>query len=265
MKLIENFELFLFDLDGVVFIDNRPIPGASETIRKIQSYNKKILFLTNNPARSKTEYSKKLKKIGIDATSNQVLTSADSMCHYLKLKIKYITKKTAYVIGSKYFKNQIRSTGINVVTGQNFRKTDFVIMGGHREFNFNEINIATILIRKGAKFIATNRDPFYPTLNGLSPGSGALLSSIETASEKRAIITGKPERYLFDLSVKTAKFKNKKKIVLIGDNLDTDILGGIRYGISTVLTLTGLTTKKGIKNSTIQPDYTIKNLPFLLK
>jgi len=265
MKFIENFELFLFDLDGVIFIGNKPIPRASETIRKIISYNKKILFLTNNPARSKMEYSKKLKNIGIDATSNQVLTSTDSMCHYLKLKIKEITKKTAYVIGSKYFKSQVRSTGINVVSGQNFRKTDFVIMGGHREFNFNEINIATILIRKGARLIATNRDPFYPTLNGLSPASGALLSSIETASEKEAIITGKPEKYIFDLSVKTAQFKNKKKIVLIGDNLNTDILGGIKYGIFTVLTLTGLTTKNDIKNSPIQPDYTIKNLSFLLK
>ena len=138
-------------------------------------------------------------------------------------------------------------------------------MGGHRRFNFNEINTATILLRKGAKFIASNHDPFYPTLNGISPASGALLSSIEVASEKKAIITGKPEKYLFDLSMETAQFKNKKKTVLIGDNLFTDILGGNNYGISTVVTLTGLTKRKDIKNSKIKPDFIIKNLSYLLK
>ncbi len=265
MKFFENFELFLFDLDGVVYIEDKPTPGAVETINTIKAYNKKVLFITNNPARSKLEYSGKLKKMGINAKSSQILTSADSICRYLMTKIKNITNKSAYVIGSKYFKSQIKKTGIIIDSGKNFNKTDFVIMGGHRQFNFNEINIASILIRKGAKFIATNHDPFYPTLNGLSPASGALLTSIETASENKAIVTGKPEKYLFDISMETAQFKNKKKTLLVGDNLYTDILGGINFGIPTVLTLTGLTTKKELKQSNITPDYIIKDLTYLVK
>jgi len=265
MKILEKYELFLFDLDGVIYIDNKPTTGAVEAVNTIKSYGKRVLFLTNNPARSKLEYSSKLKKMGIDTKNSHILTSADSICRYLNTRIKNIKNKTGYVIGSKYFKNQVRKTGINIESGKNFNKTDYVIMGGHRQFNFNEINIATILIRKGAKFIATNHDPFYPTLNGLSPASGALLTSIETASEKKALITGKPERYLFDLSMETAKFKNKKKTLLVGDNLNTDILGGNNFGISTALTLTGITTKKVLKQSIIQPDYIIKDLSHLIR
>ena len=265
MKFLENFELFLFDLDGVVYIDDKPTPGAVETINKIKSIGKKVLFLTNNPARSKLEYSRKLRKMGIEAKSSQVLTSVDSICRYLDLRIKNKNKKTAYVIGSTYLKNRVRKTGLNIVNAKDFSKTDLVIMGGHRKFNFDEINRATILIRKGAGFIASNHDPFYPTLNGLSPASGALVSSIEIASEKEAIITGKPEKFIFDISMETANYKNKKKTLLIGDNLYTDILGGNNYGISTAVTLTGLTSRKELNTSKIKPDFVIRNLASLLK
>jgi len=265
MKFFENFDLFLFDLDGVVYIDDKPTHGAVETINTIKKCNKKVLFITNNPARSKSEYTGKLRKMGINAKRSEILTSADSICRYLETKVKNIESKSAYVIGSRYFKSQIKKTGIIINNGKNYKKTDFVIMGGHRQFNFNEINIATILIRKGAKFIATNHDPFYPTLHGLSPASGALLTSIETASEKHALITGKPEKYIFDISMETAQLKNKKKTLLIGDNLNTDIVGGINFGIKTALTLTGLTTRKILKQSNITPDYIIKDLSYLLK
>lgn len=265
MKFLEKFELFLFDLDGVVYIDDIPTPGSVEAINIILSLNKRVVFITNNPARSKLEYSNKLKKMGIDAKSRHILTSADSICRYLNTRIKNITGKSAYVIGSTYFKSQIKKTGITIDNGKDFNKTDFVIMGGHRKFNFNEINIATILIRKGAKFIATNHDPFYPTAHGLSPASGALVASIETASEKKALITGKPEKFLFEISMETAGFKNKKKTLLVGDNLYTDMLGGINFGIPTALTLTGLTTKKVLKQSKINPDYIIKDLSQLIK
>ena len=264
MKILENFELFLFDLDGVVYTDDKPTRGAVETVNTIKSNKKKVLFITNNPARSKREYSDKLKKLGINVKSSEILTSADSICRYLVTKINNIKRKSAYVIGSRYFKSQIKKTGIKIVSGKNFNKTDFVIMGGHREFNFNEINTATILIRKGAKFIATNHDSFYPTQYGFSPATGALVASIENASGKKALVTGKPERYIFDISMETAGFNNKKKTLLVGDSLYTDILGGKRFGIKTALTLTGITNKKNLKQSDITPDYVIKDLRYLL-
>ncbi|MGI9534895.1 MAG: TIGR01459 family HAD-type hydrolase [Thermodesulfobacteriota bacterium] len=259
MNIIENFDLFLFDMDGVIYIGNKPIPGSVELINHLYNRNKIVIFLTNNPARSDSEYAKKLNKTGIKTNTDHIITSTKNICHYLKNHIKELNKKSAYVIGSRHFKSSIHKTGINIVRSGNNFKSDYVIMGGHRNFNFNEIDNASQFIRNGARIIASNRDSHYPSELGVSPGTGALLSSIEITSGKKAIITGKPEKHIFQLSLKLAGIKNKKKVVIIGDNLQTDILGGNNFGISTILSLTGVTSKKDLKNSEIKPDYIIKN------
>ena len=264
MNIIEKYELFLFDMDGVIYIGNDPVPGSVELINYLYKKNKRICFLTNNPARSETEYLKKLKNIGIKAKSEHIITSTKNICYYLSNNIRGIRSKSAYIIGSRHFKTSVRKTGINTVRPGNNFKSDYVIMGGHRDFNFNEIDYASQFIRNGANFIATNRDSYYPSDLGFSPGTGALLSSIEISSGKKALITGKPEKHIFELSLKLAGIKNKRKAVIVGDNLHTDILGGKKFGISTVLSLTGVTKRKDLKNSKIKPDYVINNLSSLL-
>lgn len=254
MNVLENFDLFLLDMDGVIYVDDELISGSAEFINYLYNQGKKIIFLTNNPSRSVTEHVKKLKKIGIKAKTEQIITSTGSLCYYLKNKIRGITGKSAYVIGSKQFKNSISKTGINIVNPKDSFRPDYVIMGGHKNFNCSEVDIASRFIRNGAKLIASNRDPYYPSKYGFSPGTGALLSSIEVASGKKAITTGKPEKYIFQLCLKLTGVK-KNRTVIIGDSLETDILGGINFGIYTVLTLSGVTGKKNLKQSTIKPNY----------
>jgi len=265
MKFIDNFDLFLFDMDGVIYIGDKPIPGTAEVIKHLYKENKRIVFLTNNPARSESEYAKKLKDIGIKTKNGQIITSTKNTCYYLKDNISGITKKSAYVIGSRHFKSSVRKTGINIVNKSNSYKSDYVIMGGHREFNFNEIDNATKFIRNGADLIATNRDSYYPSEHGFSPGTGALLSSIEISGGKKAFVIGKPEKYIFQLSLKLSGIKNKKRTVIIGDNIHTDILGGNNFGITTVLSLTGVTDKKELRRSKVKPDYVIEHPSRLLR
>lgn len=265
MLTIEKFDLILFDLDGVIYIENKTTPGVIKVLKKIRENKKKLLFLTNNPAHSPREYFQKLKKIGICSTPNEIITSSLATSYYIKKKFRKIETKTAFIIGSRSFKNEIKKTGIKPATGKKEISADIVIMGGHSKFNYQEIKTATLAIRNGAKFIATNRDPFYPSKEGLLPATGALLSSIETASGKMATITGKPERNIFELCLNTSGQKNKKKIVIIGDRLDTDIKGGKDFGISTILTLTGATKLKDLGKTNIKPNYVIKNLNHLLK
>ncbi|MGI9553536.1 MAG: HAD-IIA family hydrolase [Thermodesulfobacteriota bacterium] len=264
MNILENFNLFLFDMDGVVYIGNKPIPGSVELINHLFTSNKKVIFLTNNPARSDREYAKKLNQIGIKTDTDHIVTSTKNVCHYLKNNIKEIKKKSAYVIGSRHFKISVSKTGIKIVRPGNNFSSDYVIMGGHRDFNFNEIDYASQFIRNGAKIIASNRDSRYPSELGFSPGTGALLSSIEITSGKKALVIGKPEKHIFQLSLKLAGMKNKNKAVIIGDNLQTDILGGNNFGISTILSLTGVTGKKDLKNSKIKPDFIVNNPSELL-
>ncbi len=262
MNVLESFDLFLLDMDGVIYTGSHPVPGSVEAINHLYSKNKKIIFLTNNPSGSNTEYKRKLKNIGIKADVNQIVTSATSLCHYLTGRLRNINTRSAYVIGSKHLKNSVARTGVKLISTA-ADSTNYVIMGGHKNFNYSEIEHASRFIRNGARLIATNRDPYYPSKDGFSPGTGALLSSIEISGGKKALITGKPEKHIFHLSLKLAGVR-KNRAVIIGDSLKTDILGGINYGIYTVLTLSGVTDKKELQKSRIKPDKVIRMLSSLI-
>jgi 4-nitrophenyl phosphatase len=129
--------------------------------------------------------------------------------------------------------------------------------------DYNDLKKATLCIRNGAEFYATNNDPYYPTSQGLVPATGALVAAIETASSTKATIVGKPKRIMFNIA--KSLLVNKGRIAVIGDRLDTDIAGGKKAGFSTILTLTGSTKLDEVKSSKIKPDYVIKNLSCLYK
>ena len=265
MDFVNKYELFLFDMDGVIYIGNKTLPGAVRTVNYLKDKKKKVYFLTNNPARSQSEYARKLKDIGIKTDPDHIITSTRNLCNYLERNIKSLGRKTAYLIGSSHFKSSVSRTGIKSVKPGGRYKAHYVIMGGYREFNFKDIDNATQFLRNGAELIATNRDSYYPSDVGYSPGTGALLSSVEISGGTKAVVTGKPEKFIFHLSLELAGVKNKKKTVIIGDNLNTDIAGGNNFGITTVLSLTGVTDKRKLRKSAVKPEYVIDNLSGLLK
>lgn len=262
MNFLKNFDHFLFDLDGVVYVGKQSTKEAVKVLGFLREAGKKITFITNNPTRSPQDYVKKLKLIGIKSKSDEFITSPMAVAYYLRKNFRKLDKKKAYIAGSKYLKKEVTCTGLILTTGKNAEKVDFVILGGHDKFNYEEIKTASSYIRKGAKFIATNRDAFYPSDTGFLPATGALLASVETAAEKKAVIVGKPERYIFDLVTTAGK---RSKTVLVGDNLQTDISGGKNSGFKTALSLTGATSRKVLKESEISPDYVIKDLTSLIK
>ncbi|NIP31947.1 MAG: HAD-IIA family hydrolase [Candidatus Dadabacteria bacterium] len=229
---------------------------------ELRKKGKDILFITNNPSRSPSEYKKKLNTLNIYSKLSEFITSPMAVNYYLNKKYKNLGDKSAFIIGSNYLKKEVKKSGIKSVKGKKAYNSDLTIMGGHNKFNFEEIKTATISIRNGSDFIATNKDLFYPTENGLSPATGALLASIEAASQSNAVIVGKPEKYIFEI-LKTHKIKLKRTL-LIGDSLNTDILGGKNAGFKTALALTGNTNTNDLKKSEIKPDYVINDLSQLI-
>ncbi|GIW46391.1 MAG: hypothetical protein KatS3mg078_0268 [Deltaproteobacteria bacterium] len=264
MKLVELFEHFIIDLDGVVYIGSKPISGVSETICRLREMGKRVLFLTNDPRSSSKDYAKKLSDIDIPTAPEEVITSSTAVAYYLK-EYHRPYGKTAYVVGTKALKEEIESIGVRIIQGEDAKKADFVIIGGHPEFNYEEMKIATLAVRNGALFIGTNRDPYFPTPEGLIPATGAILASIEVASGKRAITVGKPEPTMFELVKKKLNPKRGEKIAIVGDTLQTDILGGKRARIGTILVLSGSTTEKEVIRSKVKPDYIIRELSDILK
>jgi HAD superfamily hydrolase (TIGR01457 family) len=262
MKIANLFDHFLIDLDGVVYVGDKPTTGAKETIETLRAIGKSLIFLTNDPRGSSSEYAEKLKTMGIQATSNEVITSGMAIALYIKEHYG-LDSGRAYVVGSSALKEEIKKVGLKIAYGEESKKANFVIVGGHPGFNYEEMKVATIAIRNGACFFGTNRDPLFPTPEGLIPATGAIIASIEFASGKRAITAGKPEPIMFEAAKKL--LSSQEKIAIIGDRLDTDIAGGKHAGIATILALTGSTDRDELSRSKIIPDYIIDDLRDLLK
>ncbi|NIP30618.1 MAG: HAD-IIA family hydrolase [Candidatus Dadabacteria bacterium] len=262
MNLADLFDSFLIDLDGVVYVGDSPTYRAPQTVKKLYKAGKEIVFITNDPRRSSSQYSKKLAGIDIQCRPKNIVTSATALSLHIQNKYD-INSKTAFVIGSDNLKKEIKQTGLKLISKNSKLNSDFVVVGGNNKVDYNDLKKATVCIRNGAKFFATNNDPYYPTSEGLVPATGALVAAIETASASKATVVGKPKRIMF--SIAKDLLINQKRIAVIGDRLDTDIAGGKKAGFSTILSLTGSTGMHELKSSKIKPDYVIENLSYLYR
>jgi phosphoglycolate/pyridoxal phosphate phosphatase family enzyme len=265
MRLADLFDCFLIDLDGVVYVGDNQTPGAVETINKLKRSGKTVIFMTNDPRKTAAEYKDRLTGMGITVSQGDVVTSGMAIAYHIKTSFVDLKRKKAYVIGSKSLKEEIKLTGLEIVDEDEAKSADFVIVGGHTGFHYEEIKLAMLAIGKGAQFFATNRDPTYPGPEGPLPATGAVLASIETACGKRAQVAGKPEVIMFEVALAEHLHRDRDRFAIIGDRLDTDITGGKKAGISTILALSGSVTEEDIENSEIKPDYIIKDLRDVLK
>jgi HAD superfamily hydrolase (TIGR01450 family) len=264
MKLSDKFDHFLIDLDGVVYIGNKPISGSIETLLILKDLGKNLIFLTNDPRSSVNYYSNKLNKFGFPAKPQDIVTSSMAIAFYIRSNHKDLKHKKAYVVGSEALKDEINRTGLELVAGEEAKSADFVIIGGHPGFHYEEIKISSLAIRNGAYFYATSRDPYIPTEEGLVPATGAVLASIEVASGQKAIIGGKPEKAIFEVAMTRKHLGPKERAGVIGDRLDSDIIGGKRAGIKTILVLSGSTKEADLYSGDIIPDYVINDLTGLV-
>lgn len=260
MNLADLFDSFLIDLDGVIYVGDNSTYRAPQTIKRLFKAGKEIVFITNDPRRSSLQYSRKLASINIVTKPNNIVTSATALSMHIQNKYN-IHSKSAFVIGSDNLKKEVKNIGLKLVSKNSKMNSDFVVVGGNNKVDYDDLKKATLCIRNGAKFFATNNDPYYPTAEGLVPATGALVAAIETASSVKAKIVGKPKRIMFGIA--KGLLNNKSRIAVIGDRLDTDIAGGKKAGLSTILSLTGSTSMNEIKSSKIKPDYMIENLSYL--
>ncbi|MEW6145890.1 MAG: HAD-IIA family hydrolase [Thermodesulfobacteriota bacterium] len=265
MRLADLFDCFLIDLDGVVYVGDSPTEGSVETINLLKKAGKIVIFLTNDPRKSAAEYSEKLRGMGIVINPGDVVTSGMAIAYHIRNTHTDIKDKKAYVVGSGSLKDEIKLTGLEIVSGEEAKKADFVIVGGHPDFHYEEMKIAALAVRGGAEFFATNRDPAFPAPEGLVPATGAVLASIETACGRKAVVAGKPEVIMFEVALAEHLHRDRDRFAIVGDRLDTDVQGGRNAGIATVLALSGSTTEEDLIISEIKPDYVIRDLRDLLK
>lgn len=265
MRLADLFDCFLIDLDGVVYVGEKPTEGAVETIEQLKKSGKIVIFLTNDPRKTAAEYSEKLGGMGIAVSPGDVVTSGMAIAHHIRRTHPDSSSKTAYVVGSPSLKKEIDLTGLRVVSGEEAKEADFVIVGGHPDFHYDDIKFAALAVRRGAEFYATNRDPAYPSPEGPLPATGAMLAAIETACGRRAVVAGKPEVIMFEVAIAEHMHRDRDRFAIIGDRIDTDVQGGKNTGIGTILALSGSTSEEDVIESETKPDHLIRDLRDLLR
>jgi len=255
----EDFSGLILDLDGVIWVGKRPIQEAIEAVRKLRELGLKIMFVTNNSTRSRKDYERRLRSLGLDVNLGEIMNSGYATA--LLLKERYGGGST-YVVGEIGLVEELEGQGLRVLTREECWKdgSDFVIVGMDREFNYWKIATAMRAIRRGALFVATNADKTFPSEMGLLPGAGSMVAAISVASGKEPdIIVGKPNAHIFEMALRKMSL-DRKDVLVIGDRIDTDIEGAHRAGIKSLLILTGVTSKDEAYRSDIKPDFVLNSL-----
>ena len=249
---VPNFKSLIIDMDGVIYRGDEAIVGAKEFIALLQRGGVPFLFLTNNSTRTPGQHVTKLAKIGIAIEESDVLTSAQATALYMEKIAR--PEARVYAIGEE---------GLRAALGERYtiaeEGADFVVVGMDRGLTYEKLKTATLLIRGGARLIATNPDKTLPTEEGLVPGNGAITAALEAATGMAPFVVGKPETAIFDLALARMGV-GKEGVAVIGDRLETDILGGRRAGLSTILVLSGATSRQELENSSIKPDLVFENV-----
>jgi glycerol-1-phosphatase len=273
VALADDFDGLLIDLDGVVWIGREPVPGAPETLATLIAAGKRIVFVTNNPAKFPAEYAARLGEFGVEVEESQIVTAG--MVAATLARETAGPDGSAFVISRATLKEMVAATGVTVLEGEAGREASVVVVSGHRDFDYAALLTAKRALDAGAALIGTSRDPTMPMPGGEWPGTGAILAAVETASGRVAEIAGKPERHLFDLAL-TALFRGsestndvereprKSRIAMVGDRLSSDIAGGQRAGLATVLVRSG-TDSEDATGAEIRPDHIVDDLAALLR
>lgn len=239
-------------MDGVIYIEDRPIPGAKAFIEQLLKEDIPFTFMTNNSQRTPHDGVRKLAKMGIHVEEKHVYTSAMATAAFMA---QQYPKGTAYVLGEGGLINSLHENGFKLVQND----PDFVVVGEGINFTLEMVRKAIDFILEGAKLIATNLDPSPRKIGWNNLGIAGIVAMIEQTTGKQAFSVGKPSPVMMRLARKHIGLKTDEATV-IGDTMSTDILGGVSVGYKTILTLSGMTKREEVSRYPFKPDMVISSI-----
>ncbi len=255
---VTSLRYLITDMDGVLWRGQEPMPGLVEFFRFLRSQNIRFVCATNNASTPAAKLADRLHGWGADVTSDEIVTSSTATADYLAATLPHGSR--LYVIGMEGLRAALLERGFELAD----RDVAAVVVGIDWNVTYNQFKQAALLIRAGAKFIGTNGDRTFPTPEGIVPGNGALLALIETGTDVKPIIIGKPEPVLYEMSLQRMQAVPDQTLV-VGDRLETDILGAVRLDLKSALVLSGVTKREDLVKSDYQPDWVFDDIADLMK
>lgn len=252
--IVDNYEGFIFDLDGTIYLDDKLIKNAPDVIKTIKDLGKKVVFISNKTTGNVKDYYKFLSNSGIDVTENEIFNSTIIIQKYLKTKHK---EQKFYAIAEPKFIEQITNCGLIYTEVPD--EIDLVIITLDRTLNYSKLEIAGNALDNGARFYAANIDNTCPVVGGEILDAGATISALEKRTNRKLEKHfGKPSKYILNTALDFLGVE-KQKCLIIGDRLETDIAMGNKFNIDTALVATGVTKSLNIKNK-YNPTYKINSV-----
>ncbi len=250
--------LLLVDLDGVVYRGADPVPGVAEVLADRAARGDDVVYVTNNSMHYRADYVTRLTAMGAPITADTVVSSARATALHLVTHEAGIRR--VLVVGGGGLERELRDVGLEVVTSAHAATRmhqegidgwaaagapDAVVTGLDPNLTYLRLAAAADCVRAGARFIATNRDPVYPTERGLRPGAGAVAAALEATTGVTPLSIGKPEPNLLELAAE-AVGRHASEAIMIGDGIGTDLAAARAVGARCVLMLTGVTTREQV-------------------
>ncbi len=253
--MLKNYNLFLFDMDGTLYLGNQLYDFTKELLDTIRKKGKRYLFMTNNSSKSVLDYVKKLERLGIEATEEDFITSSQATAYYLKL---HHEGQKLYVCGTNSLKEEFQKNGFEIT--ENLDEVDCIVMGFDTELTFKKLEDVSklLLTRDEIPYIATNPDYVCPTEYGSVPDCGSVCDMIYNATKRRPLVIGKPEALMPQLAMQKYGYK-KEETAVIGDRIYTDIKSGLNAGVTGILVMSGETTQEILDASEDKPHMVLRD------
>ena len=253
------YDAYIFDLDGTVYLGERLLPTAGETIRRLRELGKRTVFLSNNPTHSRHEYAARLTRLGLPTPPEDIINSSVVMVDFLQ---RTMPGARLFVVGEPPLCLELETAGFTLVDDAS--QVDAVIASFDRTFVYRKLQIAFDAIRAGARFFATNADRYCPVPGGGEPDAAAMIAAIEACANTRVeAVVGKPSPYMAE-AILAIVGAPPDRCLMTGDRLETDVLMGLRAGMAAALTLTGATTEAMLAQPDVRPTYVLRQLADLL-
>lgn len=241
----EGYRGFIFDLDGTIYLGERLIEGAAEAVRALRAAGKGVVFLSNKPLERREAYARKLARLGIPATEEDVINSAYVLGLYLA---RSGVGRRVYATGEPPLLEELRAHGLEVLTEQEARRgpVDAVIASFDRTLSYVKLQAAFEALKRGARFLATNADRTCPVDGGELPDAAGVIAFLEATTGRRVeLVAGKPHAMM--LSAATARLGLKpQECLMVGDRLETDVVMGVNAGMATAAVLTGVSSREDV-------------------
>jgi 4-nitrophenyl phosphatase len=255
---LEAVRHLIIDMDGVLWRGDEPMLNLQAFFDFLHQRDIGFILATNNSSRTPEQYVEKLARFGVQVDTESILTSSQVAAAYLADQAPPGTR--VYAIGKEGVRHALEQHGF-VLSEDG---AAYVVVGWNIDLVWDELATASLLIHKGAGFIGTNPDVSYPTERGPVPGNGAQLAAIEATTGVAPVVTGKPEPQMYEEAMRRMG-ASPGTTAVVGDRLDTDLAGGVRLGLTTVLVLSGIATEADVTNSSLKPDVVCADIGELMQ